>query len=106
MSRSQIAIRITSQAIANQLQSLTHSHGIRKLDKMLVRRIVREHEWLDTVQVDVPFKVGAVAVFWLYPTNVHYNQCCQEATPFTQSLIPNEHYGTVNELSLLLQELR
>lgn len=109
MSKTQIAIRITSQAIANQLQSLAHSHGVRKIDKAFKPVIKIDPNGWDTydhVEVDVPFKVGAIAVFWLYPTNVHYNQCCQDALMGTLVGIPTEHYGTANELSLLLQELK
>ena len=63
----QLAVVIKSQADGNQLASIVASHNVRNIDHG--RKVV--------------FKVGETAIFWLYPSNVHFSQYTAQAYPST-----------------------
>ena len=63
----QLAVVIKSQADGNQLTTLVHSHKVRSIDSGAVR----------------PFKVGETAIFWLYPSSLHFSQYTASAYPST-----------------------
>lgn len=89
----QIAVKITSQAIANQLASLTHTHNARTVD---VKDFFGRYK---------PFKVGETAIFWLYPSNVHFTQFTSSAYPSTLEGVRPEEYQSVSELATAFSQI-
>lgn len=86
----QIAVRVTSQAVANQLASLVHTHNMRSVDYVNHKGQYK------------PFRVGATAIFWLYSSNIHYNQFTSMAYDSTlEGVEPHEYQSA----SVLAQEL-
>lgn len=96
-----IAVKITSQAQANQLASIVHSNNAKTIDQ--------DFHWdgIKTVYTftQKPFVVGNTALFWLYPSNVHYSQYTSNCTDATLETILPEHYGTANELAQAFHKL-
>lgn len=94
-----IAIKIKSQAQANQLASLVHSNDVRTIDQ--------EYVWNGTsgeyLYTHRPFVVGNTALFWLYPSNTHFSQYTSKCTDATLDTIPAHQYGTVNDLAEAFQ---
>lgn len=96
-----LAVKITSQAQANQLASIVHSHNVRTID--------RDYRWNGIATVyeyaHKPFKVGNTALFWLYPSHVHYSQYTAACTAATLETILPEQYGTANDLAQAINRL-
>lgn len=96
-----IAVKITSQAQANQLASIVHSNNAKTIDQ--------DFRWNGTETVytytQKPFVVGNTALFWLYPSNVHYSQYTSNCTDATLETILPEQYGTANELAQAFHKL-
>ena len=96
-----IAVKITSQAQANQLASIAHSNNAKTIDQ--------DFYWdgVKTVYkyTQKPFVVGNTALFWLYPSNVHYSQYTSNCTDATLETILPEQYGTANELAQAFHKL-
>lgn len=96
-----LAVKITTQAQANQLASIVHSNNARTIDQ--------DWHWNGVTNVLVykqkPFKVGNTALFWLYPSNVHYSQYTSACTETTLESILPEQFGTVNDLAQAFQKL-
>ena len=92
-----IAVKITSQAQANQLASIVHSNNVRTIDQDLHWDSDKNVYTFTTTQK--PFVVGNIALFWLFPNNLHYNQYTSKCTAATLKTLLPEQYGTANELA-------
>lgn len=86
---SELKIKITSQAVANQLASIVDTHSVRQLVS----------DW------DQPFVVGNTAVFWTYASHLHYSQFTSKATDDTLSFLTGVPNSTANDLAQDLAEL-
>ena len=99
-----IAVKITSQAQANQLASIVHSNNATTIDQDFYWDGVRTV--LEYTQK--PFVVGNTALFLVNyvdiagVTSSQYTSNCTKAT--LDSLSP-EQYGTVNDLAQVFHKL-
>lgn len=95
----QYAVQIKTQAQANQLMSIVHSNNVRTIDSRIDSTGV-------FVPYTKPFRIGAVAVFWTYPSELHFSQYTAEATQRTIEQLPDREYVSVSTLAQAFSTLK